>query len=69
MRCGRQPIAAVRATAAEMHPSGGEQAAQAAMVISEVFGGPVPRVRGGQSADDDAGRAPSGNRGATGRAG
>ena len=34
--------AAVQATAGEMSPSGGEQAGQFAMVISEVFGDPVP---------------------------
>jgi hypothetical protein len=34
--------AAVQDTAEEMSPSGGEQAGQLAMVISEVFGDPVP---------------------------
>ena len=34
--------AAVKATAAEMSPAGGEQAGQIAMVISEVFGEPAP---------------------------
>ena len=34
--------AAVWATAEEMSPAGGEQAVQVAMVISEVFGDPVP---------------------------
>jgi hypothetical protein len=38
----RAADAAVWATAAELSPSGGEQAGQAAMVISEVFRAPVP---------------------------
>ena len=38
----RAADAAVWATAEEMSPSGGEQAGQVAMVISEVFGDPVP---------------------------
>jgi hypothetical protein len=37
--------AAVQATADEMSPSGSEQAWQLAMVISEVFGEPMPDVR------------------------
>src|SRR4029077_10149853 len=37
----RAAYAAVWATAEEMSPSGGDQTRQVAMVISEVFGGPV----------------------------
>ena len=38
----RAASAAVRATAEEMSPIGGEQAGQVAMVINQVFGDPVP---------------------------
>ena len=38
----RAADAAVWATAEEMSPTGGEQAGQVAMVLSEVFGDPVP---------------------------
>jgi hypothetical protein len=40
----RAADAAVWATAEEMSPAGGEQAGQAAMVISEVFRDPVPEA-------------------------
>ncbi|HLK79828.1 MAG TPA: hypothetical protein VKU77_40020, partial [Streptosporangiaceae bacterium] len=42
-RALRQAVdAAVRATAEEMSPSGGEQAGQIAMVINQLFGDPMP---------------------------
>ena len=57
----RAADAAVWATAEEMSPSGAEQAGQVAMVISEVFRGPVPDAPPGR-AGDAAGRPESGDR-------
>lgn len=40
----RAATAAVQLTAAELRPDGGEQAEEFAMVVSQVFGEPVPEV-------------------------
>ena len=59
--------AAVWATAEEMSPSGGKQAGQVAMVISEVFRDPVPDRAAGRTSDA-AGRPASGDSRAAGGA-